>query len=159
MDLGMVGLGRMGANLVRRLLRDGHRAVAYDVHPEAIAALVSEGADGAATLAELADKLARPRAVWVMVPAGLTGQVIEDVAELLDEGDIIIDGGNSFYQDDLTRSASLAERGIRLLLEHTREIEAKYTDFCDEVGAASNEGSEKVDEFEALPDKDINTGD
>ena len=115
MDLGMIGLGRMGANLVRRLLRDGHRAVVYDVDPASVAALVSEGADGADSLADLAGKLSGPRAVWVMVPAGITGQVIDDVASHLDAGDIIIDGGNSFYQDDLARSATLSERGIRLL--------------------------------------------
>ena len=115
MDLGMIGLGRMGANLVRRLLRDGHRAVVHDIDSASVAALVSEGAEGAASLADLAGKLSGPRAVWVMVPAGITGQVIDDVASHLGAGDIIIDGGNSFYQDDLARSAALAERGIRLL--------------------------------------------
>lgn len=115
MDLGMIGLGRMGANLVRRLLRGGHRAVVYDVDPDSAAALVSEGAEGAETTAELAGKLQRPRAVWVMVPAGITGQVIDGVAAHLEPGDIIIDGGNSFYQDDLERSARLLQRGIHLL--------------------------------------------
>lgn len=115
MDLGMVGLGRMGSNLVRRLIRDGHRAVVYDLDPTSVAALVSEGAEGAQSLAELADKLDGPRAVWVMVPAGITGRVIDDLASFLDAGDIIIDGGNSFYQDDLDRSASLSASGIRLL--------------------------------------------
>jgi 6-phosphogluconate dehydrogenase len=115
MDLGMIGLGRMGASLVRRLLRNGHRAVVYDVDSASVAALVSEGAEGADSLADLAGKLNGPRAVWAMVPAGITGRVIEDVASHLDAGDIIIDGGNSFYQDDLDRSAALSERGIRLL--------------------------------------------
>ena len=115
MDLGMIGLGRMGASLVRRLLRDGHRAVVYDVDSASVAALVSEGAEGAESLADLAGKLNGPRAVWVMVPAGITGRVIDDIASHLDAGDIIIDGGNSFYQDDLDRSAALSERGIRLL--------------------------------------------
>jgi 6-phosphogluconate dehydrogenase len=115
MDLGMIGLGRMGASLVRRLLREGHRAVVYDVDSASVAALVSEGAEGADSLADLASKLNGPRAVWVMVPAGITGRVIDDVASHLDGGDIIIDGGNSFYQDDLDRSAALSERGIRLL--------------------------------------------
>ena len=115
MDLGMVGLGRMGANLVRRLIRDGHRAVVYDVDPASVAALVSEGAEGAGSLAELADKLNGPRAIWVMVPAGFTGRVIEELASVLGAGDIIIDGGNSFYQDDLERSAALSDYGIRLL--------------------------------------------
>jgi 6-phosphogluconate dehydrogenase len=115
MDLGMIGLGRMGASLVRRLLRDGHRAVVYDVDSALVAALVSEGAEGANSLADLAGKLNGPRAVWVMVPAGITGRVIDDIASHLDTGDIIIDGGNSFYQDDLGRSAALSQRGIRLL--------------------------------------------
>jgi len=115
MDLGMVGLGRMGANLTRRLLRDGHRVVVYDVDPAAVATLIAEGAEGAASLHELASKLSGTRAVWVMVPAALTGKVIDELATHLDEDDIIIDGGNSFYQDDLTRSAALAKRGIRLL--------------------------------------------
>ena len=111
----MVGLGRMGANLTRRLLRDGHRVVVYDVDPAAVATLIAEGAEGAASLDELASKLAGTRAVWVMVPAGLTGKVIDELATHLDEDDIIIDGGNSFYQDDLARSAALSKRGIRLL--------------------------------------------
>ncbi|KPK16592.1 MAG: 6-phosphogluconate dehydrogenase [Myxococcales bacterium SG8_38] len=115
MDLGMIGLGRMGANLIRRLLRGGHRAVVYDVDPDSVAAMVSEGAEGAETLAELAHKLQSPRAVWVMVPAGITGQVVDEVAAHLEPGDIIIDGGNSFYQDDLERSARLLQRGIHLL--------------------------------------------
>ncbi|MEM7437865.1 MAG: phosphogluconate dehydrogenase (NAD(+)-dependent, decarboxylating) [Myxococcota bacterium] len=115
MDLGMIGLGRMGANLVRRLMRDGHRAVVHDVNPDSIEALVTEGAVGAQSLDALAEALPRPRAVWVMVPAGITGRVIEDVAAHLDAGDTIIDGGNSFYQDDLARSKQLAQRGIHLL--------------------------------------------
>lgn len=115
MDLGMIGLGRMGANLVRRLLRDGHRVVVHDVDPASVRALVSDGAVGADTLQELAGALAPPRAVWVMVPAALTGKVIDDVAAHLEGGDIIIDGGNSFYQDDIARSARLADHGIRLL--------------------------------------------
>lgn len=115
MELGMIGLGRMGTNLVLRLLRDGHRAVVYDLNPASVADLVSGGAVGAESIADLAAKLSGPRAVWVMVPAGITGQVIDDAAAHLDPGDIVIDGGNSFYQDDLSRSALLADRGIRLI--------------------------------------------
>ncbi len=115
MDLGMIGLGRMGASLVRRLLRDGHRAVVYDVDPASVAFLISKGAEGADSVADLAGKLTGPRAVWVMVPAGVTGRVIDEITPHLGAGDIIIDGGNSFYQDDLERSAALSERGIRLL--------------------------------------------
>ena len=115
MEIGMIGLGRMGANLVRRLLRDGHRAIVYDIDPASVAELVAEGAVGADDLADLAGKLNGPRTVWVMVPAGIAGKVIDDTASHLDTDDIIIDGGNSYYQDDLERSAILAERGIRLI--------------------------------------------
>jgi 6-phosphogluconate dehydrogenase len=115
MDIGIIGLGRMGANLVRRLLLDGHRTVVFDVEPAAVARLASEGAVGAADLADMAAKLPTPRAVWVMVPASITGGVIDDVAAHLDAGDIVVDGGNSYYQDDLARAAALAERGIRLV--------------------------------------------
>ncbi len=115
MEIGMIGLGRMGANLTRRMLRDGHKPVVYDVNSETVAELVAGGAMGAETMEDLASLLSAPRAVWVMVPAGITGQVIEEIAEHLEPGDIIIDGGNSFYQDDLERSASLAQRGIRLV--------------------------------------------
>jgi len=115
MELGMIGLGRMGASIVRRLLRDGHHPIVYDVSTQAVTELVAEGAEGAASLEDLAARLTRPRAVWVMVPAGAVGRVIDDVVAHLDAGDIIIDGGNSFYQDDLERSAELSEQGIRLL--------------------------------------------
>jgi 6-phosphogluconate dehydrogenase len=115
MDIAMIGLGRMGANLTRRLLSGGHRVVVNDLDPNAIAALVAEGAVGAGSLADLSDALAAPRAVWVMVPASITGRVIDDLAARLEPGDVIIDGGNSFYQDDQHRAADLAEQGIVLL--------------------------------------------
>jgi 6-phosphogluconate dehydrogenase len=116
MQLGMVGLGRMGANLVRRLMRDGHQLVVYDVNQEAVAGLVSEGATGATSLEELAQKLTPPRAVWAMVPAGaITESTIEGLAAVLAPGDTIVDGGNSYYRDDIRRSRRLAERGITLL--------------------------------------------
>ena len=112
MQLGMVGLGRMGANLVRRLMAAGIECVVYDIHPDAVAELAAEGATGADSLADLASKLTGPRAVGVMVPAGITGKVVADVADVLSEGDAIIDGGNSFYRDDIDRAAELAGRGI-----------------------------------------------
>jgi 6-phosphogluconate dehydrogenase len=113
MELGMVGLGRMGANMARRLMRDGHRIVAYDVNADAVSALASEGAEGAASLEDLAAKLSAPRSVWVMVPAGeITEKTIEGVAAVLDSGDAIIDGGNSYYRDDIRRAAKVGEQGI-----------------------------------------------
>jgi len=113
MQLGMVGLGRMGSNLVRRLLPAGHECVVYDVNPDAVAQLGDEGATGTASLDELVAALQRPRAVWVMVPAGqITEQTVRDLGERLDDGDTIIDGGNSYYRDDIARAAALAAHGI-----------------------------------------------
>jgi 6-phosphogluconate dehydrogenase len=113
MQLGMVGLGRMGSGLVRRLMRDGHRCVAYDVSPDAVKALESDGATGAGSLAEFAAKLEKPRAAWVMVPAGqITDKTIAGLAEVLEPGDTIIDGGNTYYHDDLRHAAALKEQGI-----------------------------------------------
>ena len=111
----MIGLGRMGGSLARRLLRDGHRVVVYDANPSTVADLVADGAIGATDVADLVTSLTGPRAVWIMVPAAITGRVIDEVAAHLGSGDIVIDGGNSFYQDDQHRSATLAERGIRLV--------------------------------------------
>jgi 6-phosphogluconate dehydrogenase len=112
-QLGMVGLGRMGANIVRRLMRDGHECAVYDVNPDAVSSLAGEGANGAGSLAELAEKLAAPRAVWVMVPAGdITEKTVHDVADVLESGDAIIDGGNSYYRDDIRRAGDLSDRGI-----------------------------------------------
>jgi 6-phosphogluconate dehydrogenase len=112
-QLGMVGLGRMGANIVRRLMRGGHECVVYDVNPDPIKALSGEGATGAPSLVELAKKLDPPRAVWVMVPAGeITEKTVHEVADVLERGDAIIDGGNSYYRDDIRRSGELADRGI-----------------------------------------------
>jgi 6-phosphogluconate dehydrogenase len=116
MQLGMVGLGRMGANIVRRLMRDGHSCAGTDVGAEAIATLVAEGMTGAATPSELVAALAAPRTVWVMVPAGdITERAIADLAEVLEPGDTIIDGGNTRYHDDIRRAATLAEKGIHYL--------------------------------------------
>src|SRR5262249_1727701 len=112
MQLGMIGLGRMGANIVRRLMRDGHECVVYDVDPAAVAELEREGAVGASSLAELVEKLETPRAAWVMVPAAITGRIVDELAELMDRGDIVIDGGNSYYRDDVDRAAALVPRGI-----------------------------------------------
>ncbi|WP_018263163.1 phosphogluconate dehydrogenase (NAD(+)-dependent, decarboxylating) [Methylobacterium sp. WSM2598] len=113
MQLGMVGLGRMGGNIVRRLIRAGHGAVVYDRSPEAVAALVEAGAAGAATLEEFVAKLGRPRAAWVMLPAGApTEETVARLAELMEPDDVVIDGGNSFYKDDIRRAARLREKGL-----------------------------------------------
>jgi 6-phosphogluconate dehydrogenase len=116
MQLGMIGLGRMGANIVRRLMRDGHTCVVYDVSPDAVAALAAEGATGATTLEDFVAKLDVPRRAWIMVPAGeITETTVSALGGLLGAGDAIIDGGNSYYRDDIRRAAELGERGIDYL--------------------------------------------
>ncbi|MFD5213970.1 phosphogluconate dehydrogenase (NAD(+)-dependent, decarboxylating) [Microbacterium sp. NPDC058345] len=112
MQLAMIGLGRMGANIVRRLMRDGHECVVYDVNPDAVSALAAEGAVAAESMADLAAKLQTPRVVWMMVPASLTGAIAQEVAAELEPGDILIDGGNSNYRDDVRRAAAMREKGI-----------------------------------------------
>jgi 6-phosphogluconate dehydrogenase len=115
-QLGMVGLGRMGANIVRRLMRNGHPCVVYDRSKGPIEALTAEGAVGTFNLDDFVKALTKPRAAWVMVPAGeITGQTIDELARRMEPGDIIIDGGNTYYRDDIHRSAKLAEQGIRLI--------------------------------------------
>jgi 6-phosphogluconate dehydrogenase len=114
-QLGMVGLGRMGANLVRRLQRDGHTCVVYDVNADAVKELEAEGATGATSIADFVSKLDVPRAAWIMVPAAFTGSTIDEVAASMSKGDIIIDGGNSFYQEDILRAAKLVDSGIHFV--------------------------------------------
>ena len=116
MTIGMIGLGRMGGNMVRRLLRGGHRSVVHDRAPESVSALVGEGAIGAASYEELVAKLEPPRAVWIMVPAGeATEQTVQALAQRLAPGDTIIDGGNSYFKDDVRRAGELRGRGIHYL--------------------------------------------
>ena len=112
MQLGMIGLGRMGANMIRRLMRAGHDCVVYDVDPKAFQALVPEGAVGTASLEDFVQGLVRPRAVWLMVPAGIVDEELAAVAALLNPGDIVIDGGNSHYHEDIRRAAQLQPKGI-----------------------------------------------
>jgi 6-phosphogluconate dehydrogenase len=112
MQLGMIGLGRMGANMVRRLLKGGHQCVVFDRSPMAVQELIREQAVGASSLADFVKKLAKPRAVWLMVPAAVVDESITDLLPLLESGDILIDGGNSYYIDDIRRAKELAPKGI-----------------------------------------------
>jgi len=111
MQLGMIGLGRMGANMVRRLIKDDHACVVYDVHPETVSALAREGAVGASSLADMVAKMIAPRAIWMMVPAAIVDQELEELVPHLEPGDIVIDGGNSYYRDDIRRAGTLARTG------------------------------------------------
>jgi 6-phosphogluconate dehydrogenase len=112
MQLGMIGLGRMGANIVRRVMSHGHECVVYDHNTGAVAQLHGEGAVGVASVEELVARLDAPRAVWIMVPAAVTGAVVTDLAAHLERDDVVIDGGNSYYRDDIARAAALSDRGI-----------------------------------------------
>jgi hypothetical protein len=112
MQLGLIGLGRMGGNMAKRLLRNGHQVVGWNQAPEPIAALVADGGIGAASAADLIAKMQAPRHVWLMLPAGVVDETIDAIAPLLSPGDTIIDGGNSYYRDDLRRAKALAAKGI-----------------------------------------------
>ncbi|MEO6380727.1 MAG: NAD(P)-binding domain-containing protein, partial [Nitrobacter sp.] len=113
MELGMIGLGRMGTNMVRRLRQAGLQCVVYDLDPKAVDALVKEGAIGSKSLEELAHKLKKPRIVWMMVPAAVVDPTLATVVPFLESDDVVIDGGNSYYRDDLRRAAELQPKGIR----------------------------------------------
>ena len=112
MQMGMIGLGRMGANMVRRLLKGGHECVVFDMNKSAVAELVKEGAIGAASLDELTGKLKKPRTTWMMVPAGVVEETLADLNKRFEKDDIIVDGGNSYYIDDLRRAKMLRTKGI-----------------------------------------------
>src|SRR5215475_9131228 len=112
MQLGMIGLGRMGANMVRRLIAKGHDCVVFDMFPKAVGDLAKEGAVGASSLADFVKRLPKPRSIWLMVPAGVVDKTIADLLPLIEAGDTLIDGGNSYYIDDIRRAKELAPRGI-----------------------------------------------
>ncbi|CAB4346652.1 unannotated protein [freshwater metagenome] len=112
MQIGMIGLGRMGANMVERLMLDGHDCVVFDPNKDAVDALVAKGATGADSAADMASKLTAPRAIWLMVPAGIVDPVLKEAADALESGDLVIDGGNSYYIDDRRRAAELKEKGL-----------------------------------------------
>ena len=112
MKIGMIGLGRMGANMVKRFMKGGHQCVAYDLNPDAVRALEREGAAGARSIEEFVSSLVKPRVVWLMVPAGVVDSMINAIAPLLERDDVVIDGGNSYYRDDIRRAEELQARGI-----------------------------------------------
>jgi 6-phosphogluconate dehydrogenase len=146
MQLGMIGLGRMGANMVRRLMRGGHQCVVFDRNPDNVKALSGEGAAGAGSMEEFVQKLSKPRAAWVMVPAGAaTESTVMNLADLMEPGDSIIDGGNSYFKDDIRRSKILKERGLHYLDVGTSGgvwgIERGY---CMMIGG-SKESAERLD--------------
>jgi 6-phosphogluconate dehydrogenase len=135
MHLGMVGLGRMGSNLVKRLMAAGHQCAVYDLEPEAVAGLVAEGATGAGSLADLVGSLSPPRVVWIMIPAEFVDQAVEGLVPLLEEGDFVVDGGNSHFEDDLRRYRDLAAAGIRYLDVGTSGgVHGLHRGFCLMVG-------------------------
>jgi 6-phosphogluconate dehydrogenase len=115
MQIGMIGLGRMGSSMVKRLMKAGHQCVVYDLEAAHVEALVKEGASGADSIADLADKLSKPRAIWMMVPAAVVDKTLESLVKHLQADDVVIDGGNSYYHDDLQRSAALKPKGIHYL--------------------------------------------
>ena len=151
MQLGMIGLGRMGANMVRRLTNAGHACVAYDVNRDAVATLQAEGVRGVATLQELVDALERPRHIWIMVPAAYVGDTVAKLAPLLDLGDAIIDGGNSLYRDDIDRSTPLAAEGIHYIDVGTSGgVFGLERGYCLMVGGATEAVSRLTPIFDAL---------
>ncbi len=115
MQLGMIGLGRMGANLVRRLMRDGHTCVVFDVNQDSVKELAAEGAIGASSMADLISKMERPRNVWIMVPAAIVQKMVDELKDLLEDDDTLIDGGNSYYRDDIKHAKELAAKGIHFV--------------------------------------------
>src|SRR4249919_2733717 len=110
MQIGMIGLGRMGSNMVQRLLKHGHECVVFDARPESVAGLQRMGAEGSGSLVDFVSKLQRPRAIWLMLPAAIVDQELAQLTPLLSEGDIVIDGGNSFYHDDMRRAGELKSK-------------------------------------------------
>jgi 6-phosphogluconate dehydrogenase len=115
MQVGMIGLGRMGGDMVRRLLKGGHDCIVHDRNPDAVSAMVEEGASGAGSVKEFIDKLDKPRAVWMMIPAGVVDDVLEEIIPHLEAGDVVIDGGNSYYRDDIRRAEKMRSRGFEYL--------------------------------------------
>ena len=151
MQLGMVGLGRMGSGMVRRLMRAGHECVVYDVSADSVKALEADGATGTGSMKEFVDALAEPKSAWVMVPAAFTQATVEQLAEMMGEGAIIVDGGNSYYRDDVDTAARLAERGIRYVDCGTSGgIFGLERGYCLMVGGPDDAVAHLAPVFEAL---------
>jgi 6-phosphogluconate dehydrogenase len=145
MQLGMIGLGRMGANIVRRLMRDGHDCVVFDVNADVVAQLESEGATGSTSYEDFVAKLDGPRNIWVMVPAALVDRILGELTPLLDAGDIVIDGGNSYYRDDIARAGQLTPQGIHYVDVGTSGgVFGLDRGFCLMIGGA-DEAVERLD--------------
>jgi 6-phosphogluconate dehydrogenase len=135
MQIGMIGLGRMGANMVRRLLHGGHQCVVFDVSPKAVAELAGEGATGASSLDDFAAKLVKPRVSWMMVPAAVVEQTVHDLASRFEPGDIIVDGGNSYYIDDIRRAEALKAKGLHYVDSGTSGgVWGLERGFCQMIG-------------------------
>src|SRR5919199_2574513 len=151
MQLGMIGLGRMGANLVRRLQAHGHECVVFDVNSASVTQLEGEGAIGATSLADFVGKLSPPRAAWIMVPAAFAGTTVQELAELMEPDDVIIDGGNTYYREDVDRAVALAPRGIHYVDVGTSGgVFGLRRGFCLMIGG-ENEVVERLDPiFRAL---------
>ena len=147
MQLGMVGLGRMGANLVRRLMSDGHECVVFDVNPEAVKALEQEGATGSASLDDFIAKLRKPRAAWVMVPASFAGDTVHELAARMEQGDTVVDGGNSYYRDDIDRAEALEPKGIHYVDVGTerRRLRSRARLLSDDRGRAGTSRASRPD--------------
>ena len=135
MQLGMIGLGRMGANMVERLMKAGHDLVVYDAHADAVTRLVGLGATGAGSIKDFVSKLARPRAVWLMLPAAVVEPILAEVSRLLEPGDIVIDGGNSYYHDDIRRAAELKPKGLHYVdVGVSGGVWGKERGYCHMIG-------------------------
>ena len=151
MQLAMIGLGRMGANMVKRLTADGHQCVVYDVNPVAVQALAGDGVTGTASVAELVASTAAPRHIWVMVPAAFVGGVVDQLAELLEPGDAIIDGGNSWYRHDVDRAKALAPKGLHYLDVGTSGgVHGLERGYCLMVGGVTEAVERLTSIFETL---------
>ena len=139
MQMGMVGLGRMGANMVRRLMRGGHQCVVFDVNPETVKQLAKEGAVGASSLDDFAARLNKPRVTWMMVPAGVVEQTVANLASRFEAGDIIVDGGNSYYVDDIRRAKQLRGKGIHYVDSGTSGgVWGSERGFCEMIGGETD---------------------